>query len=118
MKSKDPPRYEQYFDIFLVGFPSLVLVEYSGMMANILDYIGSYRGNKDEKIEKIQGKLLKELSWRLNSLWATLLWICLIHTSMLTFDVGHILFLHSSIFILMIAYKLFIYCRFMDSQHT
>jgi len=102
---------------YFVGFPSLVLIEYSGMMANILEYVGGYSGNKDEKREKIQGGLLKELSGKLNSVWATLLWITLIHGSMLTFDVAHILFLHSSIFIVMIAYKLFVYCRFMDSQH-
>lgn len=86
------------------------------MMANILEYVSGNKG--DDKREKLQAGLLKELSVKVNSLWATLLWIALLHGSMLTFDTGHILCLHSTIFTLMIAYKLFVYCRFMDSQHS
>jgi hypothetical protein len=86
------------------------------MMANILEYVSGSKG--EDKREKLQAGLLRELSGKVNSMWATLLWITLLHASMLTFDTGHILCLHSTIFILMIAYKLFVYCRFMDSQHS
>lgn len=51
-------------------------------------------------------------------MWSSLMWVALIHCAMLTFDAGNMLFWNFVIFTAMIGHKLFIYCRFMDSQHT
>ena len=105
----------------------LVLLEFSTMMQKILEYVNSltrgpakYDSSGDEaskKDESLQQVLLNELISKLNKKWVTVLWQVCIHVSMMTFNPTHIQVLIANIFIAMTGVKLFIYCRFMDSQH-
>ena len=118
--SKDAKTRDELTHISL-GFPMVVMVEYSSIMANILAYVSSKTGGSNsgnEKREKLQRGLIQELNGKLNTMWSSLMWVALIHCAMLTFDAGNMLFWNFVIFTAMIGHKLFIYCRFMDSQHT
>lgn len=109
----------------LLGFPILVMLEYSNIMAKILDYLNNLsRGsssNSDDssnkKDQSLQQVLLDELVVKLNNRFVTVIWVVLIHAAMLTFKVSHIGLINSLIFMAMVGVKLYVYCRFMDSQH-
>lgn len=51
-------------------------------------------------------------------MWLTGLWLFLLHASMLTFDMKLVALLDASVFMAMVAVKLYVYSRFMDSQHN
>jgi hypothetical protein len=98
------------------------------MMAKILEYLNSLsRGpNKSDigedivskKDESMQQVLLHELIKSLNKKWVTAFWEVLIHFAVMTYNPIHIQFCIAMIFMSMVAVKLVVYCRFMDSQHT
>ena len=50
-------------------------------------------------------------------MWLTGLWLFLLHASMLTFDMKLVALLDAFIFMAMVGVKLYVYSRFMDSQH-
>jgi hypothetical protein len=50
-------------------------------------------------------------------MWLTGLWLFLLHAAMLTFDMKLVAMLDAFVFMAMVAAKLFVYSRFMDSQH-
>jgi hypothetical protein len=93
-------------------------------MAKTLEYINSLsRGSakfdtqSDKKDHSLQQTLINELIITLNKPFYTGLWHVLIHVSYLTFNPIHTQFMISSVFMALVAVKLFQYCRFMDSQH-
>ena len=52
---------------------------------------------------------------RLNNKYISIIWMISLHLAILTFDFKKVCILDAFIFIAMIATKLFIYSRFMDS---
>lgn len=110
-----------------IGFPFLVMLEYSQIMEKILEYLNlHYQNNedgnslnkgKDDKAKNqppLQQLLLGQLIEALNSKWFTLIWLFLIHFAMLTFKTSTIALYNGMIFMAIIAVKLWQYCNFMD----
>ena len=110
---------------FSVVFPMLVLLEFSNMMAKILEYVNNLArgpakydsGDASKKDESLQQVLLHELIRKLNKKWVTALWEVGIHLSVMLFNPIHTQLSISVVFMSMVGVKLFVYCRFMDSQH-
>ena len=61
--------------------------------------------------------LLNELISKVNKKWVTAFWQVAIHVSMMTFNPIHTQVLIANVFMAMVGVKLFVYCRFMDSQN-
>lgn len=98
------------------------MVEYSSIMALILEYLKSQTKGTSAPTSAVAQKstqqvLLDEMINSLNNKWITLIWFTLIHLAGLTFIPKNVLMLDAVIFMGMIALKLNQYCRFMDSQH-
>jgi hypothetical protein len=90
-------------------------------MGNVLTYMNSLAPISDSSpndLKLLQESLLSEMSKALNNKYASCLWMMLLHLAVfLTFDPLMVPMLDAFIFIGLIATKLFVYSRFMDSQH-
>jgi hypothetical protein len=102
----------------------LVMLEFSTMMHKILEYVNSltrgpakYDDMASKKDESLQQVLINELISKVNKKWVTAFWQVSIHVAIMAFNSIHTQVLIAHIFMGMVGVKLFVYCRFMDSQN-
>lgn len=96
-----------YYTTNLIGFPMIVFQEYIQIMDKIMEYLFDV---KEDKHKKAFEKLIK----RLNNKYMSCLYMTLIHVTMMTFNTSFMCMSLGHIAILIVAVKLYVYCKFMQ----
>jgi hypothetical protein len=91
-----------------VGFPALVMIEYSNIMNQILHYLSDHNDSVTEnpKDRRQAQNLLEELIKSVNNQWVSVAWVLMIHFATLSLQLKNVLFYNAVCFMGIVWLKL------------